>query len=215
MLDGEEKDMPAGSVVFLREPKVKRYARAEEPGTTVLAIGGKPGVHEVSAWEYFFMAYAVVDEDPERAIAEIQAGLAEKPDHAGLHFHLACIYARAGRLDEAGVALDRALELDPKLQQWADEDEDLEALRASRRNEALSRRAALGGAMAASSVAPDTPAVSNAPCVLASPHPSHPGDEASSRERLYESPGRRSPAARSRSAGTGSASGRATMSTAP
>lgn len=131
VLDGEEKDMPAGSVVFLREPKVTRYARAEEPGTTVLAIGGKPGVHEVSAWEYFFMAYAVVDEDPERAIAEIQAGLAEKPDHAGLHFHLACIYTRAGRLDDAGVALDRALELDPELQQWADEDEDLEALRAS------------------------------------------------------------------------------------
>jgi mannose-6-phosphate isomerase-like protein (cupin superfamily) len=86
VLDGEEKDVPAGSVVFLRDPKVKRYARAEEPGTTVLAIGGKPGAHEVSAWEYFFAAYGVVDEDPERAVAEIQAGLAEKPDHAGLHF---------------------------------------------------------------------------------------------------------------------------------
>jgi quercetin dioxygenase-like cupin family protein len=133
VLDGEEKDVPAGSVVFLRDPKVKRYARAEEPGTTVLAIGGKPGSHEVSAWEYFFMAYAVVDEDPERAIAEIQTGLAEKPDHAGLHFHLACIYSRAGRLEDAGVALDRALELDPKLQQWADEDEDLEQLRVARK----------------------------------------------------------------------------------
>jgi tetratricopeptide (TPR) repeat protein len=133
VLDGEEKNVPAGSVVFLRDPKVKRYARAEEPGTTVLAIGGKPGSHEVSAWEYFFMAYAVVDEDPERAIAEIQTGLAEQPDHAGLHFHLACIYSRAGRLEDAGVALDRALELDPKLQQWADEDEDLEQLRVARK----------------------------------------------------------------------------------
>ena len=132
VLDGEERDVPAGSVVFLSDPKVKRYARAEEPGTTVLAIGGKPGVHEVSAWEYFFAAYGVVDEDPERAVAEIQAGLAEKPEHAGLHFHLACIYARTGRLDEGGVALDRALELDPKIQKWADEDEDLEPLRASR-----------------------------------------------------------------------------------
>lgn len=129
VLDGEEKDVAAGSVVFLRDPKVKRYARAEEPGTTVLAIGGKPGVHEVSAWEYFFMAYGVVDDDPDRAIAEIQAGLAEKPDHPGLHYHLACIYARAGRLGEARTALDRALELDPKLQTWADEDEDLEPLR--------------------------------------------------------------------------------------
>ena len=123
--------MPAGSVVFLRDPKVKRYARAEEPGTTVLAIGGKPGVHDVSAWEYFFTAYGVVDEDPDRAIAEIQAGLAEKPDHAALHYHLACIHARAGRLDEARTRLDRALELDPELKKWADEDEDLAPLRAS------------------------------------------------------------------------------------
>ena len=131
VLDGEEKDVPAGSVVFLRDPKVKRYARAEEPGTTVLAIGGKPGVHEVSAWEYFFAAYGVVDEDPERAIAEIDAGLEAHPDHAGLYVHLACILCRAGRLDEARVALDRGLELDPDLKQWADEDEDLAPLRAS------------------------------------------------------------------------------------
>ena len=129
VLDGEETEVPAGSVVFLRDPKVKRYARAEEPGTTVLAIGGKPGSHDISAWEYFFMAYGIVDEDPDRAVAEIQAGLAEKPDHAALHVHLACIYCRAGRLDEARVALDRGLELDPALQKWADEDEDLEPLR--------------------------------------------------------------------------------------
>ena len=58
-------------------------------------------------------------------------GAGGDPDHPALHFHLACIYCRAGRLDEAGVALDRALELDPKFQKWADEDEDLEPLRAS------------------------------------------------------------------------------------
>jgi len=131
VLDGEETEVPAGSVVFLRDPKVKRYARAEEAGTTVLAIGGKPGSHDVSAWEYFFMAYGIVGDDPDRAVAEIQAGLAEKPDHAALHVHLACIYCRAGRLDEARVALDRGLELDPELQKWADEDEDLAPLRES------------------------------------------------------------------------------------
>ena len=125
--------MPAGSVVFLRDPKVKRYARAEEPGTTVLAIGGKPGSHEISAWEYFFAAYGVVDEDPDRAIARDRGwarGEARSPGAvlpSGVHLH-----RRAGRLDEAGVALDRALELDPKLQKWADEDEDLEPLRVAR-----------------------------------------------------------------------------------
>jgi tetratricopeptide (TPR) repeat protein len=132
VLDGEEHEVPAGSAVFLRDPKVKRYARAEEPGTTVLAIGGRPGSHDVSAWEYVFAAYGVVGQDPERAIAEIQAGLVEKPDYPALHFHLACIYARAGRLDEARTALDRAVELDPNLQKRADDDEDLKALRVAR-----------------------------------------------------------------------------------
>ena len=129
VLDDHEVEVPAGSAVFLRDPKVKRYARADEAGTTVLAIGGKPGQHEVSAWEYFFAAYGVADEDPDRALGEIDAGLAKLPDHPPLLYHRACINAKAGRLDEARVALDRALELDPELRKWADEDEDLAPLR--------------------------------------------------------------------------------------
>jgi hypothetical protein len=131
VLDGQEHEVPAGSAVFLRDPAVKRFARAEEPGTTVLAIGGKPGQHEVSAWEYFFAAYAVADEDPQRALAEIDAGLAERPDHPALHYHRACLGARAGDLEGARADLDRALELDPGLQKWADEDDDLAPLRVS------------------------------------------------------------------------------------
>ena len=38
---------------------------AEEPGTTVLAVGAKRGAHEVSAWEDIFAAYGAADEDPE------------------------------------------------------------------------------------------------------------------------------------------------------
>jgi tetratricopeptide (TPR) repeat protein len=116
VLDGNEVDVPAGSAVFLRDPAVKRYARAEEPGTTVLAIGGKPGQHEISAWEYFFAAYARADAgDLDAALAEIDAGLAAKPEHPPLLYHRACILSRAGRLEEARPLLDRALELDPEL----------------------------------------------------------------------------------------------------
>ena len=129
VLDGDEVDLPAGSAVFLRDPKVRRYARAEEAGTTVLALGGKPGQHDVSAWEYFFAAYAYAEDDPERALAEIDAGLAQKPDHPALLYHRACLNAKAGRLEEARAELDRALELDPTLQTWADDDEDLAQLR--------------------------------------------------------------------------------------
>ena len=41
-LDGERVDAPAGTFVFV-EPGVKRTAFAEEPGTTLVAIGGTPG----------------------------------------------------------------------------------------------------------------------------------------------------------------------------
>jgi tetratricopeptide (TPR) repeat protein len=130
VLDGEEVSVPVGSAIFLRDPKVKRHARADEAGTTVLAIGGKPGQHEVSAWEFFFAAYAYADAgDLERGLAELRAGLAERPDHPALHYHAACLQTRAGRLDDARAALDRALELDPALAEWAADDEDLVPLR--------------------------------------------------------------------------------------
>jgi tetratricopeptide (TPR) repeat protein len=129
VLDGDEVDVPAGSAVFLRDPKVTRYARAAEAGTTVLALGGRPGQHEISAWEYFFAAYAYAEDDLDQALAEIDAGLAQKPEHPALFYHRACLNAKAGRLEEARAELDRALELDPTLQTWADEDEDLAQLR--------------------------------------------------------------------------------------
>lgn len=131
VLDGEEHDVPAGSAVFLSDTTVKRYARAEEPGTTVLAIGGKPGAHEVSAWEHAFTAYALVDDDPDGAVRELESGLAERPGHPPLLYHLACVNARIGRLDEARGQLEQALAGDSRLQKWADEDEDLAKLRAS------------------------------------------------------------------------------------
>ena len=132
VIDGQEHEVPAGSAVYLRDPSLRRYARAEEPGTTVLAVGGKPGQHEISAWEYFFAAYPKADAgDYEGALAELDAGLAEKPDHPPLLYHRACMLTRMGRLDEARDWLDRALAGDPELQRWVDEDDDLAALRVS------------------------------------------------------------------------------------
>src|SRR5436305_535852 len=40
--DGERVEAPAGTLVFVR-PGVKRTAFAEEPGTTIIALGGTPG----------------------------------------------------------------------------------------------------------------------------------------------------------------------------
>ena len=131
VLDGDEVEIPAGSAVFLRDPTVKRYARAEEAGTTVLALGGKPGRHEVSAWEYFFAPTKAIRAARNTHPPVSSSGCCARPaaDQTQLTGHRACINARAGQLEEARTELDRALELDPALTKWADEDEDLAPLR--------------------------------------------------------------------------------------
>ena len=51
-LDGRVVDAPAGTLVFVREPRVVRSAVAGEAGTTVLAVGAQRGIaFEVSPWE--------------------------------------------------------------------------------------------------------------------------------------------------------------------
>jgi hypothetical protein len=45
-------DAPAGTFVHVPDPAVVRGATALEPGTTLLAVGGEPGVaFQVSLWE--------------------------------------------------------------------------------------------------------------------------------------------------------------------
>ena len=130
VLDGEEKDVPAGSLVFLRDPEVKRYARAEEPGTTVLAIGGKPGSHEVSAWECFFVAYARRRRGSRARDRRARGGAGREAGAPGAalppRVHL--LSRRPARRGAASRSTARSSSI-PKLQKWADEDEDLEPLR--------------------------------------------------------------------------------------
>jgi quercetin dioxygenase-like cupin family protein len=100
-VDGEEVDAPAGTLVYLDDPKQKRHAIAREPGTTVLAIGGVPGTHEISPWEYFFPALPAIgagDYDTARRILEEAL---EELDHSALHYHLARVEALAGNRERA------------------------------------------------------------------------------------------------------------------
>ena len=51
-LDGARIDGGQGTLVFVEDPHVKRTAYAEEPGTTVLAVGAKRGeTFRPSEWE--------------------------------------------------------------------------------------------------------------------------------------------------------------------
>jgi quercetin dioxygenase-like cupin family protein len=130
-LDGEEVTAAAGTFVFLPEPAVRRHAVAEEAGTAVLAIGGKPGeAFRVSPWEYFFAGYArAAAGDPEEAERLAREGLEQYPGHPVLTFHLACFETMAGHEDAALEHLREAAERDPRVAAWAAEDEDLAPLR--------------------------------------------------------------------------------------
>jgi len=130
-LDGETVDAPAGTVVFLREPSTRRYARAAEPGTTVLAVGGKPGeAYSPSAWEWYFEAEKFRPEmDTDGALALLAEGLERFPEHAGMLYSIACWQALAGRDDEALETLRRAESLEPRVREWAATDDDLASIR--------------------------------------------------------------------------------------
>jgi quercetin dioxygenase-like cupin family protein len=129
-VDGETIDAPAGTLVYLDDPKQERSALAQEAGTTVLAVGGVPGKHEISAWEYFFPAapYARAG-DWHRAKEIVEAGLAEKPGHPALLYNLACYEARLGERDQALEHLTDAVTKDERVREWAATDDDLDSIR--------------------------------------------------------------------------------------
>jgi tetratricopeptide (TPR) repeat protein len=129
---GEETlDAPAGTLVFIRDPAVKRHARAEEPGTQVLAIGGPRGAaYEPSAWEDFFAASRHRNAgDYDAYLAELEEALERRPDHPAVLYNVACAEALLGRDDDALAHLRRVIELRPEWAEFAASDEDLAALR--------------------------------------------------------------------------------------
>jgi tetratricopeptide (TPR) repeat protein len=131
-LDGEEFDAPAGTVVHLADPKVRRVARAAEDGTRVLAVGAPVGeAYEPSPWESAFRAEPLARSgDVEGALKVVREALQEHPDNPSLLYNLACFETLAGEHDEAIAHLTRAIELRPQAREWAAEDKDLMSLRA-------------------------------------------------------------------------------------
>jgi tetratricopeptide (TPR) repeat protein len=130
-LDGETLDAPAGTAVFLRDTSVKRHARAEEPDTAVLAIGGpRDAAYTPSGWEHSFAAERHRASGDYDAMAdEIAAGLEQHPDNPSLLYDLGCAEALAGRFDDALGHVSRALELEPEWNEHASKDPDLVEIR--------------------------------------------------------------------------------------
>jgi hypothetical protein len=129
-VDGEEVDAPAGTLVFLDDPAQRRSAVARDAGTTVLAIGGVPGRHEVSAWEYLFATLPYRDAgDFETARQMLEENVAEHPDLPALRYHLACIEALCGNRERALDELSVAVAGGDRFRERAQMDEDFDSIR--------------------------------------------------------------------------------------
>lgn len=130
-LDGQEVDAPAGTLVFVRDPAVKRRAVSSDPQTRILAVGAAPGeAYSVSPWEEsadIFPLFAAGEFA--EAKRRLEAALERYPDGAGLVYNLACAEARLGERDTALEHLARAVELNDQFAEYARGDDDLASLR--------------------------------------------------------------------------------------
>jgi tetratricopeptide (TPR) repeat protein len=130
MVDGEEHDAPAGTLVHC-PPGTLRGAVAAEAGTTVLGIGAKPGeVFKPSGWEWTFAGMSLLNQGQEEAARrEFEAGLEAYPDAWQGYYNLACAEAKLGNRDEALAHLRRAAEIDQAVvSKYAPDDRDFASL---------------------------------------------------------------------------------------
>jgi tetratricopeptide (TPR) repeat protein len=129
-LDGERVDAPAGTFVFAR-PGVKRTAFAEEPGTTIVALGGTPGkAYEPLGWEIWAPLNRLYQAGEYAEAADRGRELVEaSPEYAGLLYNLACCESLAGRTAEAIEHLRQAIERSERYRSFAAGDSDFDPIR--------------------------------------------------------------------------------------
>jgi tetratricopeptide (TPR) repeat protein len=128
---GEEVDAPAGTLVFFRDPALKRGAVARAADTTVLTVGARPGeAYRPRAWELNRDVFAALDSgEPAEAKRLLVDALDRYEDSGGLLYNLACAEAQLGETDAALEHLAAALRERPDLARHAPEDADFASIR--------------------------------------------------------------------------------------
>jgi tetratricopeptide (TPR) repeat protein len=129
-LDGERLDAPAGTLVFAR-PGVKRTAFAEEPGTTIVAVGGTPGqAYEPHGWELWAPLRPLYEAGEYAEAADRGRELVEAhPEYADLFYNVACCESLAGRTTDAVDHLRRAIDMSERFRAYAKDDSDFDPIR--------------------------------------------------------------------------------------
>jgi tetratricopeptide (TPR) repeat protein len=130
-VDGETIDAPAGTVVLVRDPAAKREAVAEEDGTTVLTVGGRPGeAFTPSSWERSGPALAFfATQEYGKAQEALRKAHEEFPDDPTVLFNLACAESLLGRADDAVDHLGQSIALDESFREFAQTDSDFDLIR--------------------------------------------------------------------------------------
>jgi tetratricopeptide (TPR) repeat protein len=132
---GDDVDAPAGTIVFVRDPSAQRKAVATQKGTTILAVGAKPGQpFAISPWEVAWpwtsRGMALYNEKKYAEAADVfEEGLAAAPTHFGLHYNLACMRSLNDEPDAAFEELAIAIEGYPAFAELARNDSDLDPIR--------------------------------------------------------------------------------------
>ena len=129
-LDGVRVDAPAGTLVFAR-PGVKRTAFAEEPGTTIIALGGTPGKpFESDGWELWSPLRPLYEKGEYAEAADRARVLVEAhPQYAGLFYNLSCCESLAGRTADAVEHLRQAIDMSERSRAYAKTDSDFDPIR--------------------------------------------------------------------------------------
>jgi hypothetical protein len=129
-LDGDRVAAPAGTLVFAR-PGVTRTAIAEEPGTTIIVLGGTPGqAYDVEGWELWAPLRPLYEAGKYAEAADRGGALVEAhPQYAGLFYNLACCESLAGRPIDALGHLGHAIDMSERFRSYARDDSDFDPIR--------------------------------------------------------------------------------------
>ena len=163
-LDGEAVDARVGTFVFA-PPGVKRTAFAQEPGTTIIAIGGAPGAaSDTLGWELWALLNPLYENGAYAEAAERGRQLvAEHPDHPVLVYNLACCESLAGESAAAVEHLRRAIELSERFRESAGEDSDFDPIREEPKFQKLVGDSAFAGSPPGAAGAASGPTTRRAP----------------------------------------------------
>jgi mannose-6-phosphate isomerase-like protein (cupin superfamily) len=129
-LDGKRVDAPTGTLVFAR-PGVTRTAFAEEPGTTIIALGGTPGkAYEPHGYEIWAPLNPLYEAGEYAEVADRGRKLVEAhPEYSLPLYNLACCESLAGRPADAVEHLRLAIDRSERLRSMAADDSDFDSIR--------------------------------------------------------------------------------------